>query len=405
MKSVISLIRQLARKLHSSPPGSHKAFLFYEPISRKKKTSSRMAEIVLKNLSKHFGGLTALNNLSLDIPDGRAVVLLGPSGCGKTTLLRCIAGLEKPDSGSVLIDGNLVNDLTPRERDLSMVFQNYALFPLMSAYDNIAFPLKIRGKSQSEISARVKEVAKLLQIENLLTKMPRQLSGGEQQRVAIGRAIAREPKAFLLDEPLSNMDAPTRVQLRTELKKIQRNLSVTTIYVTHDQSEAMALADRIGVMKSGEVLQYNSPDEVYTNPATTFVASFIGSPPTNLADVELVRDSSNSYLKGRGISYLLSPDSTVRIAQNSPSAQFVLGVRSEDILVTKDGPSKFAQAEVQLVESFGAFVLLELKISDGMYFKVSVARDSRFVSGDRVYLEIVNSRFHLFERSTGKAVI
>ncbi len=245
-----------------------------------------MAEIVLKNLLKRFGNVVAVNDVSLDIPDGRAVVLLGPSGCGKTSLLRCIAGLEKPDSGRVLIDGNLVNDFTPRERDLSMVFQNYALFPLMSAYDNIAFPLKIRGKSQSEISNRVKEVANILRIENLLDKFPRQLSGGEQQRVAIGRAISREPKAFLLDEPLSNMDAPTRVQLRTELKRIQKELSVTTIYVTHDQSEAMALADKIGVMKSGGILQYESPDDVYLNPASTFVAGFIGSPPMNLADVE-----------------------------------------------------------------------------------------------------------------------
>jgi multiple sugar transport system ATP-binding protein len=365
-----------------------------------------MAEIVLKNLLKRYGNLVAVNDLSLDIPDGRAVVLLGPSGCGKTTLLRCIAGLEKVDGGSVQVDGNLVNDLTPRDRDLSMVFQNYALFPLMTAYDNIAFPLKIRGKSESETSVRVKEVAKLLQIETLLDKTPRQLSGGEQQRVAIGRAISREPKAFLLDEPLSNMDAPTRVQLRTELKKIQKDLGVTTIYVTHDQSEAMALADKIGVMKSGELQQYDSPDIVYSNPATVFVASFIGSPPTNLADVQLVREPSGSLLRGPGINYPLTDEIVQQISQKSSGSQFMLGIRSEDISVARENDSStFASAEVQLVESFGAFVLLELKISDGVFFKVAVARDSKFNSGDRIYLESISDRIHLFEKQSGKVVI
>jgi len=368
-----------------------------------------MAEIVLKNVTKRYGSNLALNDVSLDVPDKSSVVLLGPSGCGKTTLLRCMAGLEKVNGGSVLIDGVIVNDLTPRERDLSMVFQNYALFPLMTAFDNIAFPLKIRGKSQSEISGRVHEIAKLLQIENLLSNFPRQLSGGEQQRVAIGRAISRQPKAFLLDEPLSNLDAPTRLQMRSELKKIQKTLGVTMIFVTHDQTEAMALADKIGVMKSGKILQYSTPDSVYSDPENIFVASFLGSPPMNMVDVVLVKENGSSILRGSGVSFPLSAALAQSLESKADSKELVLGVRSEDLLVSKNpvsnGRSKIATGEVQFVELFGAFVIVDLKISDEVSFKVSLSRDSNLSPGDRVSLAVVDNREHVFEKSTGRTLI
>ena len=364
-----------------------------------------MAEIVIEKISKHFGKLAALKDISLTIKNGEAAVLLGPSGCGKTTLLRCIAGLEKPDQGTITIGGVVVNDLTPRERDLSMVFQNYALFPLMTVFDNIAFPLKIRHKSQSEIASRVQEIAKLLQIEGLLEKMPRQISGGEQQRVAIGRAIAREPKAFLMDEPLSNLDAPTRVQMRTELKRIQKQVGVTTIYVTHDQAEAMALADDIGVMRKGELLQYAPPDTVYSTPADSFVAGFIGTPPSNLVDVTLETNGPAGYLKGPGITYPLSATQLQQIRERTSSTDFVFAVRAEDLEIA-EGATAAGQiiGEVSLIEPYGGFALIDVMIADGVFLKVSVLRGAKLAVGDRVAIKIVNDRIHLFERSTGALV-
>lgn len=368
-----------------------------------------MAEILLENITKHYGNVAALSDVSLNIPDGHSVVLLGPSGCGKTTLLRCIAGLEKVNGGKITIGGSSANEWTPRERDLSMVFQNYALFPLMTAFDNIAFPLKIRGKSITEISARVKEVARLLQIESLLDKHPKQLSGGEQQRVAIGRAIVREPRAFLLDEPLSNLDAPTRIQLRTEIKKIQKSFGVTTVYVTHDQAEAMSLADKIGVMRSGKVLQYDTPDAIYSNPQNLSVASFIGTPAMNLADVKLVKENGSSFLKGSGISYPLTAQLVQRIDLDMATRDLVLGIRSEDIQVNNGSVPlsrpKIADGEVQLIESFGAFKLVELEINPDVTFRITLPNDSKLVSGDHVSLAVVNDRIHVFDKSSGKTVI
>ena len=365
-----------------------------------------MAEIVLEKISKHFGKAVALQDISLTVKDGESAVLLGPSGCGKTTLLRCIAGLEKPDQGTVTIGGVVVNDLTPRERDLSMVFQNYALFPLMTVFDNIAFPLKIRHKSQSEISARVHEIAKLLQIEGLLEKMPRQISGGEQQRVAIGRAIAREPKAFLMDEPLSNLDAPTRVQMRTELKRIQKQVGVTTIYVTHDQAEAMTLADDIGVMRKGELLQYAPPDTVYSMPANEFVAGFIGTPPSNLVDVVLETNGSR-YLKGPGINYTLSSEQLQQIRAKTPARDFVFDVRAEDLEIVNGGSATdpaVISGEVSLIEPYGGFALIDVMIDNGVFLRVSILRDVKLAVGEKVAIRIVNNKVHLFEKSTGDLI-
>jgi len=245
-----------------------------------------MARVELRNVTKKFGKVVAVDRASLVVDDKEFFSLLGPSGCGKTTLLRIIAGLEFPDEGDVLIDDRVVTRLPPKDRDVAMVFQNYALYPHMTAFDNIAFPLAVRRRelnlSKDEIRKRVVEVARLLNIEELLKRYPSQLSGGEQQRVALARALVRRPKVWLLDEPLSNLDAKLRIIMRSELKKLQKTLGITTIYVTHDQVEAMSMADRIAVMNKGRVLQVGTPDELYHKPADTFVATFIGAPPMNL---------------------------------------------------------------------------------------------------------------------------
>ncbi|RLE58654.1 MAG: sugar ABC transporter ATP-binding protein, partial [Thermoprotei archaeon] len=233
-----------------------------------------MAKVSVKDLLKKFGNVIAVNKISFEVNDGEFVVLLGPSGCGKTTTLRLIAGLETPDGGEIWIGDKLVNDLPPKDRDVAMVFQNYALYPHMKVYDNLAFPLRLRKLPKDKIDRKVREVAKLLRIDNLLDRYPRQLSGGQQQRVALGRALVREPHVFLMDEPLSNLDAKLRVYMRAELKRLQRELGITTIYVTHDQAEAMTMADRIVVMNEGKIQQIGTPSELYYKPANLFVAGF-----------------------------------------------------------------------------------------------------------------------------------
>src|SRR5216110_1297276 len=242
-----------------------------------------MAEVRLEHVTKRFSAdAVALNDLSLDVQDGEFLILVGPSGCGKTTALRIVAGLEKPTSGRITIGDRVVNDVTPRDRDIAMVFQNYALYPHMTVYRNLAFGLKERRTPKPEIDRRVREVSGILGLDELLKRRPAQLSGGQRQRVAMGRALVREPKAFLLDEPLSNLDAKLRVQMRAELKRIHQRLGITTIYVTHDQVEAMTLGDRIVVMSNGRVQQIGAPQDVYRRPQNLFVAGFIGSPPMNL---------------------------------------------------------------------------------------------------------------------------
>jgi multiple sugar transport system ATP-binding protein len=249
-----------------------------------------MAQVVLNDVTKVYPGpVRAVERVSLEIGDGEFVVLVGPSGCGKSTTLRMIAGLEEITAGTIVIDGRIVNDVHPKDRDIAMVFQNYALYPHMSVYKNMSFGLKLRGTPKSEIDRRVREAARVLGIEDLLDRKPRQLSGGQRQRVAVGRAIVREPKAFLFDEPLSNLDAGLRVEMRAELKRLHMRLKTTTVYVTHDQEEAMTLSDRVVIMHLGVVQQVGTPLEVYRRPANRFVASFLGTPPMNFLDMTLRR--------------------------------------------------------------------------------------------------------------------
>ncbi|AUC54528.1 sn-glycerol-3-phosphate ABC transporter ATP-binding protein UgpC [Sagittula sp. P11] len=293
-----------------------------------------MATLTLDNVKKSFGKTEVIHGVSIDVSEGEFIVIVGPSGCGKSTLLRMVAGLETVTSGAVQIDGRTVNDVEPMDRDIAMVFQNYALYPHMSVFDNMAYGLKIAGTPKAEIETRVAQAAKMLQLEPYLKRKPRELSGGQRQRVAMGRAIVRKPAVFLFDEPLSNLDAKLRVQMRLEIKALQRDLGVTSLYVTHDQVEAMTLADRMIVMNGGVADQIGAPLEVYANPATAFVAGFIGSPPTNFLDP----------------------------AQIGQSGEGKVGVRPEHMRIA---PSGRLPAHVAYAEALGAETLIHLRGAQG----------------------------------------
>jgi sn-glycerol 3-phosphate transport system ATP-binding protein len=302
-----------------------------------------MARVELRGISKDFGAVRVLHRVEVDIADGEFIVLLGPSGCGKSTLLRIVAGLEAASAGDVLIDGRRVNDVEPKDRNIAMVFQNYALYPHMSVYDNMAYGLKIRGMARAEIDRRVKAAAAMLEITELLGRKPRQLSGGQRQRVAMGRAIVREPVAFLFDEPLSNLDAKLRVQTRFEIQKLHRRLRTTSLYVTHDQVEAMTLAQRILVMNAGRVEQIGTPAEIYARPATTFVAGFIGSPPMNLMRATVTEGGRTLAVDGATIAL---PRPFAPLSGRS----LLFGVRPEHLRL---GGEAF-EMEVEMIESLGA---------------------------------------------------
>ncbi|WP_336054947.1 ABC transporter ATP-binding protein [Nitratireductor sp. CH_MIT9313-5] len=301
-----------------------------------------MATVKLSDVRKSFGKNEVIHGIDLDIADGEFIVIVGPSGCGKSTLLRMVAGLETVSAGEIHIDGRRVNDLEPMERDIAMVFQNYALYPHMNVYDNMAYGLRIAGKSKEEIRERVHQAAALLQIEDYLERKPRQLSGGQRQRVAMGRAIVRKPAVFLFDEPLSNLDAKLRVQMRLEIKQLQKELGVTSLYVTHDQVEAMTLADRVIIMNEGKAEQIGTPLELYANPASRFVGGFIGSPPMNFINVR----------EGR------FGDLQVRPEADS------LGVRPEHMRITNEGSGLLA-GKVKFLEALGAETLVHVELENG----------------------------------------
>lgn len=332
------------------------------------------------------------------------MVFLGPSGSGKTTALRCVAGLEMPDEGEIYIGDTVVSDLSPKERDVAMVFQSYALYPHMTVYDNIAFPLKIRGLSQADISARVKKVAELLRIERLLRRKPKQLSGGEQQRVALGRSIIRDPQVFLMDEPLSNLDAKLRIYMRAELKRLQQELQTTTIYVTHDQAEAMTMSDRIAIMDQGVLQQLATPQDIYRHPSNSFVAGFIGSPPMNFLDSKLIEMDGGFYLESPGLRHPIDRDLGIRIGKEASSSEVKLGVRPEHISVHKERrPDSFA-AEVYLYEPLGSEGIVNLKV-DALLIKAKVSGDVQFAVGEKVWGSVNEGRVHVFDKTSEKAII
>ena len=363
-----------------------------------------MGQVVLKNINKFYDAVHAVIDVNLQIRDKEFVVFVGPSGCGKTTTLRMIAGLEAISSGDISIDGNVVNDLAPMDRDIAMVFQNYALYPHMSVYDNMAFGLKMRKFEKPEIEKRVREAADILGIGNLLARKPRQLSGGQRQRVALGRAIVRHPRVFLFDEPLSNLDAKLRVQMRVELKKLHLRLGTTAIYVTHDQVEAMTLGDRVVVMKDGVVQQVGEPLELYNTPANKFVAGFIGSPAMNFANVTVTEANGSLLAENSGLRITL-PGETAQRLRGHVGREITLGVRPEDLTVagdaTADHPS--FDAVIEVVEQLGSEILLDMKVGEGMMV-ASVEPSVRVKVRDKLRLAMRPSRLHVFDAKTEAAI-
>ncbi|RLI29356.1 sugar ABC transporter ATP-binding protein [Candidatus Bathyarchaeota archaeon] len=361
-----------------------------------------MAKVSLKNLTKRFGKVVAVDGVSVEAKDREFLVLLGPSGCGKTTILRCIAGLEIPDEGEVYIGDRLVNDLPPKDRDVAMVFQSYALYPHMTVYDNISFPLRMREIPASEIEERVKKVAELLQIAHLLDRKPKQLSGGEAQRVALGRAIVREPKVFLMDEPLSNLDAKLRIHMRAELKRLHRDLGITTIYVTHDQVEAMTMADKVAVLKDGKLQQVAPPDKLYSSPSNLFVAGFIGSPPMNFIDCSLVLKDEEVFLDAGA--FVLKLEGTVaEILREKGATKLVIGIRPEDVSFVNKAHGKIL-GEVYMKEPLGAETIIDVKVGEYLV-KVRERVGFKTKIGDKVWMGFPLDKLHVFDKKTGKAII
>ena len=354
-----------------------------------------MADIKIDKLNKFYGSVQVIKDVSLEIKSQSFTVLVGPSGCGKSTMLRMIAGLEDINSGTISIDGTVVNDLPPKERNIAMVFQSYALYPHMTVFDNMAFGLKLEKRSKEEIDDRVQEAAKILQIEDYLTRKPKQLSGGQRQRVAIGRAITRKPQVFLFDEPLSNLDAALRVQMRVELAKLHDKLNATMIYVTHDQTEAMTMADDIVVLNSGVISQKGSPLDLYNNPDNLFVGGFIGSPKMNFIPSKIIGKSNDkTELDLMGSSKISVPKTS---ATASDGDTVILGIRPEHLTINEESDGSW-ESKVFVVEKLGSGTFLYLE-KEGEPLVVQTEGDSQIKVGDTVKVGFSSSRCHIFDSS------
>jgi len=368
-----------------------------------------MADLQLKHIYKRYaGGVTAVSDFTLDIEDKEFIILVGPSGCGKSTTLRMVAGLEEISEGELYIGGRLVNDVAPKDRDIAMVFQNYALYPHMTVFENMAFGLKLRKTPKDEIKKRVTEAAKILDIEHLLDRKPKALSGGQRQRVAMGRAIVRNPKVFLMDEPLSNLDAKLRVAMRTEIKKLHNRLQTTFIYVTHDQTEAMTMGTRIVVMKDGIIQQVDTPANLYTKPDNIFVAGFIGSPQMNFVTATLTKEADGVYASF-GDNKIRIPDGKVSAElENYFDKEVVLGIRPEDIhddegfLASK--PDAVCNAYVEVTEMMGAETYLYLQVA-GEQFTARVNQRSTAQAGDTIKVAFETNKIHIFDKDTELAIV
>ena len=363
-----------------------------------------MAQVAIRSLNKKYDEVHAVKDVNLDIHDKEFMVLVGPSGCGKTTTLRMVAGLESITSGRILIDDKIINELPPMDRDIAMVFQNYALYPHMSVYDNMAFGLKMRKFEKSEIAKRVQEAAEILGIQDYLRRKPRQLSGGQRQRVALGRAIVRHPQVFLFDEPLSNLDAKLRVQMRVELKKLHERLGTTAIYVTHDQVEAMTLGDRVVVMRDGWVQQVGDPLELYNQPANLFVAGFIGSPAMNFANVRIAAENGSLWATNPGIR-LKVPEALAQRLGPSSGKEVTLGIRPEDLLIASDSdPAELCvDAVVEVIERLGSVILLDVAVGPtSMVASVEPTVGARV--HERVRLALNPNRLHFFDNVSETAI-
>jgi sn-glycerol 3-phosphate transport system ATP-binding protein len=353
-----------------------------------------MAEVRISGIRKSFGDVAVLHGIDTTIADGEFMVLLGPSGCGKSTLLRIVAGLEQQTAGDVSIGGRLVNEVEPKDRNIAMVFQNYALYPHLSVYDNMAYGLRVRGTPKPEIERRVQEAARILELGALLQRKPRQLSGGQRQRVAMGRAIVRDPQVFLFDEPLSNLDAKLRVQMRIEIKRLHQTIRTTSIYVTHDQVEAMTLADRLIVMNAGNAEQIGAPLEVYERPASVFVAGFIGAPAMNLLRA---RVEGGRALAGRAALPLPSSQPGLDAGR-----EIVWGVRPEHVeLASGTGD---VEVVVDLVEALGADTLVHARLADGEPLTLRLPGSTKVRERDRLALRLPPEALHIFDAGTGRRI-
>ena len=365
-----------------------------------------MARVYLEHVTKKFGNVVAVNDATLEIKDKEFLILVGPSGCGKSTTLRMVAGLEEVTEGNIYIGDTIVNDIPPKDRDIAMVFQNYALYPHMDVYNNMAFGLKLRKFPRAEIDKRVKEAAAILGIENLLKRKPKELSGGQRQRVALGRAIVREPKVFLMYEPLSNLDAKLRVQMRAELAKLHNRLQTTIIYVTHDQTEAMTMGDRIVVMRDGFIQQVGAPMEIYDHPDNVFVAGFIGSPAMNFLDAVILREDGELWVDAKSFKVKLPPTRFETVGEYI-GKEVIFGIRPEDIDdrdFVPDAPAdRIVTADIDVTEPMGSEVYLYATVGPHSF----IARvDARTTARDGSSHQLVfnTDKAHLFDKTTQKAI-
>ena len=363
-----------------------------------------MAEIILKDIEKNFGSAYVIRKLNLTIKDREFVVLLGPSGCGKTTTLRAIAGLEEIDTGDILIDGKPVQGLEAGDRDIAFVFQLFALYPHLTAYENISFPLRATSESKADVDRKVRAVARSLQIEHLLDKRPSALAGGDMQRVAIGRALVRRPKAMLMDEPMGALDAKLREEMRTELKRLHLENEATTVYVTHDQVEAMSMADRIAIMNEGILQQVGTPDEVYHHPANLFVAQFVGSPVMNILPASVQPDGPSAKLTLNGAEHGFDfPAALLAQVQTASGDGLTLGIRPEGVELRREASPGFAAAQVQLIEPLGAFDIVDLKVGPN---SLRARSKSGFAGkiGDGLWVRLDPAQTHFFNAKTGESL-
>jgi multiple sugar transport system ATP-binding protein len=362
-----------------------------------------MAQVVLKNLVKTYGPVYAVRDVSLTVNDGEFVALVGPSGCGKTTTLNLVAGLIPMTSGEIVIGDRVVTDLDPKDRDIAMVFQNYALYPNKTVYKNLAFPLQMRKMSTSDIDKKVRDAARMLDITHLLERLPKELSGGQQQRVALGRALVRDPAVFLMDEPLSNLDAKLRVQMRSEIKRFHKDFDATIIYVTHDQLEAVTMADKMAVMHNGDLQQYDTPAQIFAHPVNLFVASFIGSPAMSLIPLEATTAKGRTALTSfEGWSLTLS-DQNARKVQKAKTKKVVLGARHSTIRLHTSQVDASVPAKVYTVEPTGDVTFVQVFLS-GALVNISLPPTVDIRLDDQVWLEFDQHRMHLFDGQTELAL-
>jgi len=358
-------------------------------------------KVILENLTKHFGKVVAAEDVNLTIGDGEFVALLGPSGCGKTTTLLMVAGIYKPTRGHIYFDDRIVNDLLPKDRNVGMVFQSYALYPHMTVFENITFPLKLKRMPREEMRQRAQRVADMLGIGQLMDRKPAQLSGGQQQRVAVARALVKEPDLLLFDEPLSNLDAKLRLRMRGEIKRLQMDLGITSIYVTHDQVEAMTMADRIAVMNQGVLQAYGSPEQLYDHPETMFVAGFIGAPPMSFLRMAFEERDDGFYLKGKGMDIRL-PDEMGRLAKrNDAPREVIMGIRPEDITFSAEGD---VRAEIYVIEPLGREDLVTFHL-DGEEVRVLAPAPFGGRLGETMGLCLNKEKIHLFNPQTEKSLL